>query len=176
MPILLRGSGRVALATMAGLPESVVSELRRADDADEKTRRWRVSFMMSSRDAAKSKFQRSVEKYVDDRDKKRNFLTMVGSVFDAIRSDDYQATLDGGPVACKIAKTFKYASHNHHVWEFKYSNKDRLYFVPDTRHGNKTLIFLMAFHKKDARTPDEVDPCIADAKLILADTGRFEYC
>ncbi|MFY3681800.1 hypothetical protein ACOTD7_19325 [Achromobacter xylosoxidans] len=176
MPILIRKLDRRAVLTMGELPQEVLNDMGRRDQRDTGSRRWQVGCVVADVNAAKSKFQRSVEKHVDDRDKRKSFATMVGALFDAVCHDDYQEFLSDGNVACKIAKQFKFDGHNHNLWELKYGKKDRLYFFPITNGQQRTIVLLMAFHKKDQRTPEEVDSCVADAKMLLRDRGELKYC
>ena len=176
MPILIRKLDRRAVLTMGALPQPVVDDMGRRDQRDTASRRWQVGCVVADVDAPKSKFQRSVEKYVDDREKRKSFVTMVGALFDAVCHDDYQGSLSDGNVACKVAKQFKFDGNNHNLWELKYGKKDRLYFFPITNGKQCAIVLLMAFHKKDQRTPEEVDSCVADAKMLLRGRGELKFC
>lgn len=160
----------------AGLPKAVVQDQARLDTKNAGVQRWIVGCMVPRADAQKTKLQRSIEEYVDDRDKRKCFVTMVGALFDAIQVDDYQAALLGGPVSCKPAKNFKFETQNHTLWELKNGNKDRIYFFPVTKGPHRVLVLLKAYHKKDQRTPDEIDPCVDDAKDLIRCHGDIEFC
>lgn len=176
MPILIRKLDRRAVLSMGGFPQIVLDDMGQRDGRDNGSRRWQVGCVVADVDAAKTKFQRSIERHVDDRDKRKSFATMVGALFDAVCHDDYQDALQGGSVACKVAKQFRFDGHNHKLWELKYGKKDRLYFFPITTGKPRTIVLLMAFHKKDQRTPEEVDSCVDEAKEFLRDHGEFRFC
>lgn len=176
MPILIRKLDRRAILSMGGFPQSVLDDMAQRDRRDGGARRWQVGCVVADADAAKTKFQRSIERHVDDRDKRKSFATMVGALFDSVCHDDYQGALQGGNVDCKVAKQFKFDGHNHNLWELKYGKKDRLYFFPITNGNLRTIVLLMAFHKKDQRTPEEVDSCVVEAKVFLRGRGDFKFC
>ncbi|MBR8070065.1 hypothetical protein KDW23_03695 [Burkholderia cenocepacia] len=121
------------------------------------------------------RFFRSLKDHVDSADKKSSYLTMVAELCSAIEDDDYQAALKIGSVSVKVAHNFTFGGHKHAVWELKYGKKDRIYFYP---HTPQRLIFiLMAYHKKDQQTPDDVcKACEKDIKQILDPKCAIDFC
>ncbi|WP_191576303.1 hypothetical protein [Achromobacter insolitus] len=160
---------------MAGLSKVVVDAMGRKDLNDQEKRCWTVGCLLADEEAEKSKFQRSVEAHVDDAEKKRNFTTMVGALFEAVCSQDYQGALEGGAVTCKPAHSFKFDGHTHTIWELKEGKKDRIYFF--RKPGWNVLVLFLAFHKKDRQTPDEVkNICEPAARQLLREKGRPKFC
>jgi hypothetical protein len=99
-----------------------------------------------------SKLVKSIKSDVDDANKRSSLLMICRSLQDAIFVQDYQGFLKDTPVTVKSAYSFKLNSSMHKVWEFKYGNKDRMYFFTLQQY----LIVLMFCHKKDQNTPDHV--------------------
>ncbi|MFM0647018.1 hypothetical protein PQR14_22060 [Paraburkholderia bryophila] len=161
------------LLQLIGVDLNKVGALARAA----KAMKWTlVAIAKSAPPPDSGRFFRSVKDYVDSSDKKSSYQTMVLEICDAIESDDYQASIKGvGSISVKVAHTFSYGGRKHSVWELKCGKKDRIYFYP---HTSERLIFLlMAYHKKDQQTPDEVcKACEADIKLILDPQCKIVFC
>ena len=141
--------------------------------------KWDVAVLVANCDAAKNRFSRSVADHMDDVAKRSQFLTAIYHLFDAIQDDDYQAALVDGSVTCKVAHTFKFDNATHKLWELKPGKKDRIYFYATELSAphRKTIFLLMAFHKKDQNTPQEVSGvCEEDIKNILRAKGKIEFC
>ncbi|MFM0596059.1 hypothetical protein [Paraburkholderia dilworthii] len=113
---------------------------------------------------------------VDAPDKRSSFAVMVAALFGGVEVDDYQSEIKSiGSVDVKAAHSFKHGGRKVTVWELKYQNKDRIYFFaqPDL----KTIFLLLAYHKKDRNTPDEVKRvCEDDIKAILHADRDVEFC
>jgi len=141
--------------------------------------KWDIAVIVPDCSSEKNRFTRSVAHYVDDRKKKASFLQSIGLLFEAIQDENYQAALNGSAVACKSARTFKYNNTNYKLWELKPNNKDRIYFYPvtDIPGRRKTIVLLMAYHKKDENTPSEAgDPCEEEIRSILKLKSKIEFC
>ncbi|WP_157652652.1 hypothetical protein [Burkholderia ubonensis] len=160
------------LLQLAGADLQRVGALAREDKA---TKWTLVTIAKSPPPPDSGRFFRSLEDHVDAPDKKASYLTMVAELCSAIEVDDYQAALKVGTVSVKAAHHFKYGGHKHAVWELKYGKKDRIYFYP---HPQERLIFLlMAYHKKDQQTPEDVcAACERDIKLILDPKCKIDFC
>lgn len=122
------------------------------------------------------RFFKSVKDNVDAAEKKSSYGVMIAELFDAIEQDDFQASLnEAGVVTVKVAHSFRFGGQKHNVWELKYGKKDRIYFYPLPQH--RLIFLLLAYHKRDQKTPDEVcRACEADVKLLLDPKLVIEYC
>jgi len=127
-----------------------------------------------------SGFHKSITKNLDDLKKKGAVLKALSDLFDAVCAEDYQIELENAGLSCKVAHSFEFANSTYKVWELKPNNKDRLYFFPlkdGLPNGRKAVFLLMAYHKKDNKTPTDVcDYCQKNIKLILEARGKIEYC
>lgn len=111
-------------------------------------------------DIKASKFYKSITEHVDDPEKKGNFATLLNSLSQACRERNYQEVLKGSNVFVKIAFSFEHSGKGCKVWELKSGKKDRVYFftcevVVDGKNLN-LIVLLLAYHKKDQTTPDDV--------------------
>lgn len=137
--------------------------------------KWEVVVIPSDPEQISGRFPKTVAKYVDDHQKKSALLRCLSEIFSAACEDNFLAAIEQSGIECKPARTFKFEGGNHKILELKPNKKDRLYFYP-TRDGRKIVFLLMAFHKKDQQTPDEVSlPCEDDVKRILRSRGDFEF-
>lgn len=111
-------------------------------------------------DLSASRFYRSIDEFVDDPEKKSHFAVLINAVFRASVQPNYQDVLKGSNVTVKVAHGFKYAGKQHKIWELKSGKKDRVYFITcEVCVGGKNLnliVLLLAYHKKDQTTPEEV--------------------
>ncbi|MFD1555401.1 hypothetical protein ACFSHT_07115 [Paraburkholderia silviterrae] len=139
--------------------------------------RWDVALICGSDDYTASRFARSVKTFVDSADKKASFLVMGRALFHAVQADNYQKILkDDTPVGVKIAHDFKYQNKTINLWEMKYQNKDRIYFFPLNSGDVKTIFLLMAYHKKDQNTPNEVKtPCTREIKELITSSANIKF-
>lgn len=141
--------------------------------------RWDVVVVVRDCESV-SNFHKSITKHLDDLKKKGAILRALSDLYDAICSEDYQEELESAGLSCKVAHSFLFSGATYKVWELKPDNKNRLYFFPlkDGLPNNKKAVFmLMAYHKKDNKTPSEVSEyCEKTIKLILQARGEIEYC
>ncbi len=118
--------------------------------------RWSV--VTPVRDSAQGvvdgKFFASLSNECNDSSKRASLLAMLTHLGWAVLQDDYQSALKSTSVSPKEAFSFLYMKKTQRIWELKYQNKDRLYYV--THNGpsqSKLIVLLLYHHKKDNSTP-----------------------
>ena len=123
---------------------------------------WMMCTPVGAKDAdiKSSKFYRSITDNVNDPEKKGNFATLLNALEKACGERNYQDVLKGSNVTVKLAFAFNHSGKGHKIWELKSGKKDRVYFftcetVVDGKNLN-LIVLLLAYHKKDQATPDEV--------------------
>ncbi|WP_042271317.1 hypothetical protein [Paraburkholderia heleia] len=139
--------------------------------------RWDVALICGAGDYTASRFAKTVKDFVDSAEKKSNYLVMGRALFHAIQVDNYQKALkDDTPVSVKVAHDFKFQSKTVNLWEIKYQNKDRIYFFPVSAGDVKIIFLLMAYHKKDQNTPNEVKtPCTREIKELITGMAEIKF-
>ena len=126
-------------------------------------------------DAQGSKLLRSIRRYVDDDEKRSNFLVMLTAIWRAATQQDYGAVLANSTVTPKPAHSFSYQNKKHSVLELKQGKKDRIYFFAERLGSRACIVLLLAHHKKDQTTPKEVcNHCEQAMKNCLAHTTDVE--
>lgn len=122
-----------------------------------------------------SKLLRSIRRYVDDDEKRSNFLVMLTAIARAATQQDYGAVLANSTVTPKPAHSFSYQNKKHSVLELKQGKKDRIYFFAERLGGRPCIVLLLAHHKKDQTTPKEVcNHCEHAMKNCLACAANVE--
>lgn len=120
-------------------------------------------------DGQSSKLVRSIRRYVDDDEKRSNFLVMLIAIWRAATQQDYGAVLANSTVTPKPAHSFSFQNKKHSVLELKQGKKDRIYFFAERLGGKACIVLLLAHHKKDQTTPKEVcNHCEQAIKNCLA--------
>jgi len=147
----------------------------------DKTQKWDVAVLVPDCGVTECRFTKTLQASADDDKKRSNILVMLFELFRAIQHPDYKKNLlEDSSITVKVAHTFKHGGHMHNVMELKYGNKDRIYFYANTgkKAPEKNVLFLlMAHHKKDNTTPDEVkNPCTKEIKRILDAKGIVDFC
>lgn len=174
MPILKVLTAR-ALLGAAGFPEDlVVTFLAGGFEAQG---HWVLCTPIGDEDldAQGSKLLRSIRKYVDDDEKRSNFLVMLTAISRAATQQDYGAVLANSTVTPKPAHSFSYQNKKHSVLELKQGKKDRIYFFAERFGGRPCIVLLLAHHKKDQTTPREVcNHCEQAMKNCLASVANVE--
>lgn len=174
MPILKVLTAR-ALLEAAGFPESaIVAALAGGAFA---AGHWVLCTPIGDEDvdARGSKFLKSIRKYVDDDEKRSNFLVMLTAISRAATQQDYGAVLANSTVTPKPAHSFSYQNKKHSVLELKQGKKDRIYFFAERFHGRPCIVLLLAHHKKDQTTPKDVcSHCEQAMKNCLATASNVE--
>lgn len=124
-----------------------------------------------------SSFGRSVRKNVDSTEKAANYLLMVTTLLRAVEDSDYrgyllEGELEGARVVCKDAHSFSMHGKKERILELKLGKKDRIYFYQVNASSSpkaRAILLLMAFHKKDQRTPADVTGvCERQIRSLLA--------
>jgi hypothetical protein len=122
--------------------------------------RWDVLVFSDAEPLKSTFFGRSTEKNVDSTEKRSKYLLMLNELFRAIEEDNYRACFNEvGSVVCKTAFEFKLHQKTEKVLELKANNKDRIYFYQLNESESQTgraILLLLAYHKKDQRTPKDV--------------------
>jgi hypothetical protein len=157
-----------ALLTAAGFsPEQISSALANGLGGSGV---WRLCTPVGEDDDLNgSKLFKSIKKYVDDDEKRSNFLVMLTAIARAATQQDYGAVLSNSVVTAKPAYKFNYRNKQHTVLELKHGKKDRIYFYPEKFCGLPCIVLLLAHHKKDQTTPKEVTTyCETTMKAHLA--------
>lgn len=121
-----------------------------------------------------TKFLKSIRKYVNDDEKRANFLAMLTAIYRAAAQSDYAAVLSGSVVDCKPAHKFNYHGSNRTVLELKQGKKDRIYFFSEHFSGFPCIVLMLAHHKKDQTTPREVtNHCESTMKACLGPSCKI---
>jgi hypothetical protein len=137
--------------------------------------KWEVVVIPNDPKYLSGRFPKTIVKHVNDSQKKSAILRCLSEIYAAACEDNFLAAIEQSGIECKPAHTFKFEGGAHRLLELKPNRKDRLYFYP-ARDGSKVIFLLMAFHKKDQQTPDEVSgPCEEEIKQILRSRGNFEF-
>lgn len=142
--------------------------------------RWEIAIIVRECGHLNGHFAKSAEKHVDDNTKRSALLRALSELYAAVCNEDYQGALEQSGVNCKVAYDFEYEGGKHKLWELKPNNKDRLYFYPlkdGLPNGKKVIFLLLAYHKKDQKTPKEIsEACKEEIKLILQARGKIKVC
>lgn len=142
--------------------------------------KWDVVVITNDCKQLSGRFRKSLDKNVDDQQKKGAILRCLSELYAASCDENFQGAIDESGLECKVAHRFEFEKVTHKLMELKPNKKDRLYFylLKDGGPAGRKLIFLlMAFHKKDQKTPDEVTgPCEEEIKSILRSRGNIEIC
>lgn len=142
--------------------------------------KWDIVMIVKDCALRNGRFPKSIDKYIDDVSKRATILRALSELFAASCEEDYQRAIEQSGVGCKTAHSFQHGGVTHKVWELKPNNKDRVYFFPlkdGLPQGNKVIFLLMAYHKKDQKTPKEIaEICAEDIKEILESRGKIEIC
>lgn len=123
---------------------------------------WLICTPVGAGNAAieSSRFYKSINEHVDDPEKRGHFATVLNALHLACKQANYQDVLKGSNVIVKPAFNFDYSGKRYKVWELKSGKKDRVYFfsceIDVCGKSLKLIILLLAYHKKDQTTPDEV--------------------
>jgi hypothetical protein len=120
-----------------------------------------------------SSFGRSVRKNVDSVEKSANYLLMVTTLLRAVEEVDYRGYIhESGRLQCKDAHSFRMHNKTERILELKFGKKDRIYFYQmnaASSPSGRAILLLMAYHKKDQRTPvDVTGVCERQVRDLLA--------
>ncbi|MGE0232299.1 MAG: hypothetical protein AB7L76_05565 [Burkholderiaceae bacterium] len=103
-------------------------------------------------------------------------MIMMTALSDAITVTDYQKAIkESVGIDVKEACGFTFQGRRHRIWELKYQNKDRVYFITFVQSVPplNLLIPLLFHHKKDQNTPASVENYCTDiAKRFLASDAK----
>lgn len=130
-------------------------------------------------DLSSTRLFKSLQSECNDRGKKQSLLAIVTALKTVSRSENYQEALkDLSGINVKEAYSYKFNGANHKIWEFKYQNKDRLYFATYTervRSSSSLFILLLYHHKKDKTTPNFVSGYCSDLmRQFLGLNGKYQ--
>ncbi|MBV7543729.1 hypothetical protein [Acidovorax sp. sic0104] len=128
-------------------------------------------------DLSKSKFFKSITADIsDDVGKKKNFFDLVNGVFEASNIDNFREYYsESTTTQFKEAHAFDYGGRKIKIHEVKnLRKKERLYIYCGELAGKKRCVLLLAIHKKDETTPENVKTyCEDQVKEFLKHTqGR----
>lgn len=119
--------------------------------------RWiPVMILSNGQNADSSYLAKSIVANVDDVKKKQCYLQMVDALFRAVTLDDFSQYFNNSIIRFKVAHSFRYKGRSLSLHELKKPKKDRIYlYLYNGSHG-KYVFVLVAVHKDQQNTPDDV--------------------